>query len=812
MPSRFEKLFSIKPTERVERLRKYYQGLTSVYKIDIDRIITRVMRDTEGEPMVLRRAHSFAAVVRELPIDIFPDEPFVGWLASAPAAVNVVSHQRGPWFDAHIDQVEIISDEDRKELKEDILPYWKGNGKWERTRMGRAFGLFPEATCGLLWPGTERTETKMVFTDTPGIFGELMSHTHVGHGSYGHEKVLKKGFLGIKRDAEERLGRIDHSNPDELQKVPFLKGVIIAMEAAAEIGKRFAALARERAKKEKDAQRKAELLKMAEICDRVPASPPRTFHEALQCVWFTHILNWYETPGTGGMTVGRIDQFLYPYYENDVKEGCLTKEEAQELVDCWLMRFAQDASRLSASVGVSHHIDVGGLKPDGSDASNELSHIFIEGVMHARMEEPNFGVLVHSKTPDNLLIKASELCSMGIGHPMFVNHDGVVENLLGRGTMGGPPVTLELARKAGVIGCNEPCVTNMDSGYVLGALVPMPAVLELALNNGVSPRFGKKLGAETGDPRKFESFEEVREAVRAQLSYVLGHVATVTNICELALAEMHPTVYQSALIEDCIENGVPREAGGARYNFGPGIGTLGVVDVGDSLTAIKRLVFEEKKITMAELCDALEKDFEGYDELHSMLVNAPKFGNDDDYVDEQVAWVLRTYSDEVTSLRNTRGGRLLPVQIPLASYVPFGMMTSALPSGRKAGRPLSDGVSPTQGNDVNGPTAILRSVGKLDNIRMFLGQTLNMKLSPEMFKDEQGVKRFADLIRTFVDQKIHHIQFNVVSSDTLRAAQNEPEKHKDLLVRVAGYCTYFVWLGKEIQDSIIARTEHGFSG
>jgi len=815
-----DSVITINPTPRVKRLRERYLHLQRAISIGRARIVTRVMKETEGEPMVTRRAKAFAATVREMPTNIYPDELFVGWLATAPSVCHIHFEDGAHWLDKG-DELDIlstreimpflISDEDKRELREEILPYWRAQGNYERTKSGRAYQLLPPEIRNLVFadPRDPSVSSAIVDIDNP-------LNWHVSHTVDGYEKVLKKGLLGIKKEAEERLSRADFNEHDELRKVPFLKGVIMAMEAAAEVGRRFAARASELAKKEEDVKRKAELVKIAEVCDWVPAKPARTFYEALQSVWFTHLLKWWESPIMGGTSPGRMDQYLYPYYENDIKEGRLTKEEAQELIECWFMRCGQYFDLL-ASVGVryyvdlalNHHIDLGGLRADGSDATNELSYMFIEAMMHTKLLEPLLGVLVHSKTPDDFLIKACQLCSLGTGHPQFLNHDVLVANLLARGTMGGPPVPLELARKSAAVGCVEPTVHNMDSGYVNGGWFNNAAPLEFVFTNGMSRHYHRKMGVETGDPRQFKSFDEVREAYKKQLDWLVRNHSIAQNICELATAGMYPTVYQSALIEDCIEKGICREEGGARYNFGPAINGIGAVDVGDSLTAIKKLVFEDKKIAMDQLCDALDKNFEGYDELRRMLLNAPKFGNDDDYADEQVAWVMHVFTKEVVKQSNTRGGYKMSAQVPLSAYVPFGMVIGALPSGRLAWAPLSDGVSPARGSDVKGPTAVLKSVGKINNVEVSTGEILNMRIDPAVFKDKDGFKRLADLIRAFVDQKIYHIQINVVSSDMMRAAQKEPNKYRDLVVKVAGYNAYFVHLDKPLQDGIIARTEHG---
>ena len=826
------RLFSIQPTTRFERLRKQYMEFSSrplpLYSIDVDRIITRVMRDTEGEAMILRRAKAFAAVVSEVPIEIFPDEPFVGWISGRPDANLLCAEQKAGFLEKELEAIPTISSEDKRIVREEIIPYWRGDGGYRRSRIRQAYEKYPPELRTLLYeiedPSGELSETitKMRVPGIPfvkidgaaeispvGVIGELMSHHHIGHGSHGYEKILQKGFLGIKEDAEKRMARIDPLNPEDLKIRSFLEAVIIAMEAAAGIGARFAALARENAIKEKNTERQAELNEIAAACDQVPALPARTFREALQSVWFAHILHWWETPLCRAIAPGRVDQFLFPFFKNDIDAKRLSVEKAQDLIDCWLLRMTQDAAPYVAESGEAHHIDLGGYKADGSDAVNDLSYLFLEGMMHTRLNEPNLGVLVHGKTPDKFLIRACELASLGFGQPMFLNADVFVENILARGTLGGPPVPLELARLSGAIGCNEPHVTNYESEYQTGGTLRMPAALTLALSDGWNPSKQLQTGLKTGDPRTFASFKDLQEAFRTQLSYLVKMCAVAININELILADVYPTAYVSALIEDCIEKGIPREEGGARFNFGPCIATSGAVDVANSLAAIKKFVFEEKSISMDRLLVGLAENFKTDDLLRQKLLAAPKFGNNDDYVDDLAVWVMKIFCEEVASQKNTRGGYMMPYQNPLGLYVPFGTLTPAMPSGRKAGEPLSDGISPTIGSDVSGPTAVIRSVGKIDSIRLYHGQSLNMRLDGSAFREKDGIGRFVALIRTFLDQKIHHIQFNLVSNEILRAAQEKPEDYRDLVVRVAGYCAYFVQLRKKIQDSIIDRTVHG---
>jgi len=658
-----KRILTVQPTQRVERQKQCYLNRNLVYSIDRDRIEVRVMKETEGEPMVTRKAKLFAAIVRELPIDIYPDELIVGWYDPMPNNCPLPV-KCAPTLEDNLDILSkrdhnpiFITEEQKRELREEIIPYWRGQGNWEKTRISPInYDPVPIDFPPELWYSLQS-----------------MASWHVGHFIANNEKVLKKGFLGIKKDAEERLARLDHSNPDELKKVPFLQGVIMAMEAAAEIGKRFAARARELAEEEVDTKRKAELLKIAEVCNWVPANPARTFYEAIQSIWFTHILHWWETRDAASISPGRMDQYLYPYFEADIREERITKEKVQELIDCFLLRpswflyslNSLDGYLLTDTAGIAQHIDVGGLRADGTDATNELSYMILEGMMHTRLVEPNIGVLVHSRTPEDLLIKACQLCALGSGHPIFLNNDNIVVNLLGRGNLGGQPITLEIARKASAMGCNEPSLAGMDSGYCTSVRIQsLPQILESVLTNGRKGFPEGLLGARTGDPRKFKSFEELQEAYRKQLSWAFEKETIATNIGERLMAKFDPTVYQSALIEDCIEKGICREASGALYNFGPFFSGIGAPDVGDSLTAIKKLVFEEKKITMDQLCYALEKNFEGYGDLRQMLVKVPKFGNDDDYADEQTVWVMHTFCQEAIKHKNTRGGHKLPVHPP----------------------------------------------------------------------------------------------------------------------------------------------------
>jgi formate C-acetyltransferase len=796
-----DRVLTTKPTERVERLRQTYLDTPDRAVIDILRIRTRIMQETEGETTVIRQAKAFAAIVREMPINIYPDEPFVGWLFCEPRGANLSAGQALA-IEGELDTLStrkinpfLVTDEDKRELREKIIPYYRAH-----------LDSFP--------PFPPEVESSLPFRRSSRERRRHYVGATLPHWTAGYEKVLKKGIVGVKKDAEERRDRLDLTKPEDFKKLTFLQGVIMALEAAAELGSRFAAKARELAEDENDLGRKTELFKIAEVCDQVPAHPARTFYEAIQSVWFVHILNALDNEHATGMGPGRPDQYMYPYYERDIAEGRITKEEAQELIDCWFMRYSQYYMIWRSDAGSygthtphtpGHHLDVGGLKSDGTDGANDLSYMFIEAMMHTLgMTEPTLGLLVHSKTPEDLLIKACQLTAMGGGYPMFINQDLRVGNLLARNEiMDGPPISLELARKGTGAGCHELVIPDMESGFNFTPL-NLAMILELTLTNGWNRILNRKLGIETGDAKQFKSFDEVKEAYSKQVSWRLRKGIIGSHITEMAL---QPKAFNSAMVEDCIEKGLSKEEGGARYNV-HAVQTWGRIDAGNSLAAIKRLVFDEKKITMEQLCHSLENNFKDHENILKMCMNAPKYGNDDDCADEQVAWVTHIVNEDAKKYKSTYGGCTVVTEVPSASYVAMGKIVGALPSGRFAGDPLCEAASPTLGSALNGPTAILKSAGKVNNAEMNMGQSLNMRLDPTIFEKEDGFKRLADLIRVFVDEKVDHVQINVVYSDTLRAAQQEPEKYKDLTVKVAGYNARFVTLHKELQDTIIARTEH----
>ncbi len=815
------------PTTRVQRLRETYLGLKPVLEIVRARILTRSMSETEGEPMVIRRAKAFAAIVKGMPMRIAPDELLVGYLGSTREA-QPIPVEHGPMIELTlgypVEKEYIFREEDEKELMEEILPYWKGAGNYEKTPSG----YIHHYLTNLFYADPDQFPAGGSMVGSMGTY-----YQETGHQVIDYPKLLEKGCLGVRDEAAQRLALLDPGDPDDLQKIPFLRAVIIAMEGASEVGKRFADKARAIAEQEEDERRGRELLRIAEVCDRVPAHPAETFYEALQSFWFAYILQYWESMEGKCHSFGRMDQYLYPYYERDLKEGRLTREEAQELIDCFLLRIPlvswsmEDLHFYIIGDLLLPHMSVGGYREDGTDATNELSYLFIEGMKHCRLPEPDFSVLVHREAPDDLILKGCELAAMGSGQPMFQNSDFIIEGLLSRGSMGGPPVTIEDARNAAEVGCQEPFIVGKDGIDITAGYINAGLALEFALNNGQNRmvpeqhaegplppwedmvRLNDGRGLETGDPRAFKAFEEVQDAFVRQLAFMVRNKLMTHKVRDMALAEMKPTLFQSALIEDCLEKGMSREQGGARYNWGPGLYPVGMADVTDSLAAIKKLVFDDKRFTMAELCDALDSNFEACGKMRKMLLQAPKYGNDQDYADEIMAWAVHEWASEVKTHKNLRGGYAIPGLQSLFLSVPYGREVGALPSGRLSGEPLSNGGSPSNAAAREGPTAIVNSLSKVDCLECNLGIVLNVRLTPELLRTEEGRGKVAALVKGIVDKQVMHIQFNVVSSDTLLAARQEPERYRDVVVRVAGYSAYFVNLPGAMQEEIINRTEHG---
>jgi len=785
---------------RIKRLRlKWYKNRPTVC-IHRARVYTQVHKETEGEPISLRRGKAFKRLCEEKPAVIQNDELIVGNSGCGPRYGNICPDYYCGWLSEELDTLStrendpyLIDEEQKREVREEIIPYWKGKSSYEYC-------------LGHLPPETKRLSYHTGFIDSEVKQFNSLGNTHLGIPNI----ALRKGFKGIEETARETLSKLSYTNPENHGKISYLNAVILSCEGMKIFGERHAEEARRLAKGEENLERKKELLEIAAICDWVPYNPPRTFHEAAQMAYFVQVGSYMEE-SSPGMGLGRFDQYMYPYYERDIKEGRLTKEKAQEIMECLWIKTAEFVWILDLQSALYFsgyqsflNVTVGGRKRDGTDATNELSYMCIQATDDTRLQHPSLSARIHKKSPDEFLTKCAELVRSVGTMPQMHNDDVGIPMLLGMG------IPFEDAYDYDIMGCGEVQIAGKFWRYGDGGYVNMGACMEFALNDGrsrVVPS-DRRWGLPTGDARKFKSYEEVEDAFNKQLAYFTEHLVITNMVTEAAHAELCPYPFVSSLFEGCVETGVDRTEGGAIYNGGPSIVSVGLSNVANSLAAIKKFVFDDKVIAMDELLDVLDKNFEGRADLQQMLLNrGPKYGTDNDYVDD----IARRVADLTAKLpfkyTSMRGCRFTSALYPVAVNVPMGMVVGALPSGRKAGTPLADGVSPEQGTD-RSPTEVIKTVSKFDHVRHPDGVLLNMKFSPALLAEERGVRNFVSLVRTFFDRGGWHIQFNVVSAEILREAQRHPAEYTTLIVRVSGYSAYFNDLCRETQDDIIARTEH----
>ena len=783
-------------TERVARLRQ--QSLEAVPSISSERaeLLTEFYRQTEGRLMSapVRRALAFQYLLEHKTICINEGELIVGEKGPAPKAAPTY-----PELCCHsLQDLDILNSREkisfvvtpqvRKVYEETIIPFWRGKTMREL--------LFSEMT----------EEWKAAYE--AGVFTEFMEQRSPGH-TVLDDKIYHKGMLDFKQDIQRSLDSLDYLNdPDAYDKQEELKAMSICADALIRFAERHAEKARELAGQETNPQRKKELERIAEICTHVPAHAPRDFWEALQYYWFVHLGVTTELNPWDAFNPGKLDQHLYPFYKKGLEEGTLTREQAEELLQCFWIKFNNQPAPPKVGVTAAEsstytdfaQINLGGVKPDGSDAVNEVTYLILDVIEEMRLLQPSSSIQVSKKNPDQFIKRAARIIRTGFGQPSVFNTDVVIQEMVRVGK------SVVDARCGGTSGCVETGAFGKEN-YNLTGYFNMPKVLEITLNNGVDPRTGRRIGLETGDPTRFKTFEELFEAYEKQLNYFVDIKIRGNNVVERLYARYLPAPFLSLLIDDCIARGKDYHDGGARYDTsyiqGVGLGTMA-----DALTAIKYHVFDQRTLTMAELLTALRDNFEGHERVRQMLLNkTPRYGNDDDYADQVMVAVFEAYFRAIDGRPNTRGGTYCINLLPTTVHVYFGSVVGATPDGRRAWTPLSEGVSPVQGADRRGPTAVIKSVAKMDHVRTG-GTLLNQKFTPQLLKDDTGLDKLVQLIRTYFRLDGHHIQFNVVDAATLRAAQEHPEQYRDLIVRVAGYSDYFCDLSKVLQDEIIARTEH----
>lgn len=684
-----------------------------------------------------------------------------------------------------------VSEEDLKVQEETIIPFWE-----KRSIRHKILENMSE-------------EWKDAYA--AGIFTEFMEQRGPGH-TVGSEKIYKKGFQDYKNDIIEARNRLDFLNDKEaFDKKAQLNAMEICCDAIMILGERYAAYARELAEKETDEIRKQELLQIAVNCDVVPAHAPKTFWQAIQMYWFVHLGVTTELNPWDAYSPGRLDQHLNPFYQKDIEDGILDDEKALELLECLWVKFNNQPAPPKVGITLKEsgtytdfaNLNTGGITPDGENGVNEVSYLILDCMDEMKLLQPSSNVQISKKTPTKFLKRACEISRKGWGQPAFYNTEAIIQELLNAGK------SIEDARRGGTSGCVETGAFGNEA-YILTGYFNLPKILELTLYNGYDIVSKKQIGLPLGYAKDFKSYDELYEAYKKQVEYLIDIKIEGSNIIEKIYAEYMPAPFLSIITNDCISRGKDYNAGGARYNTnyiqGVGIGTIT-----DSLAAIKYNVFDEKKFTMEELIEALEHNFEGYDMIANLVRNkTPKYGNDDDYADNIMKDVFNFYQKTVTGRPNMKGGTYRVNMLPTTCHVYFGEVMNASPNGRLAQKPVSEGISPEKGADVNGPTAVIKSCSKMDHLRTG-GTLLNQKFTPSVVKGEEGLDNMANLVRAYFNMDGHHIQFNVIDRETLIRAQQNPDEYKDLIVRVAGYSDHFRNLSKALQDEIIERTEQSFN-
>ena len=788
---------------RVERLRQRVIGERPSVDITRARLVTQVHQEHAGEPLVAVWGHAMHRLLTELPIAIAPCELIVGSPTLRPRAAQLYPEVQSAWLEAELNGVEMrewdpleMSRGDRQELRESILPYWKG-----RTIAERLYLQCPQDTARLIYMDPSTWPTR-----STGIIDNFsLIQKGIGTVVPNYRKVLELGVNGIIAQVDERLAKLDLTDPASISAMVFLRSARRTLEGLRIYAQRYAQLALELAHRECDDTRRAELLRIHGVCSRVPAEPARDFYEAVQSFWFTHLAVRIEESGHS-LSPGRFDQYMLPYLSAGDHDDTVL-----ELIECLYLKFSElmlfvnvDTSKFYTGVPQWQNLNLGGRRADGVDATNTLSYLCLDAMIDLKVVQPDISVRIHTETPEDFLRKACELSRLGTGHPKFYNEDLIAYSMACKG------LSLEEARDFAIMGCVEPRVQAKEGIHLTGGFVNLPMAVELALNDGVWRRTGTQVGLRTGDPRTFTSYDQVDRAYKAQLAHLIHHMFVVNAIAESAYSELLCSPFLSSLTDGCIDSGRPLQKGGAQYNFGPAVNEIGIADTGDSLAAIKKLIFDERRVEMRELVDALEHDFQGFEDLRALLRReAPRFGNDDDYVDFITRDAVQFGNHEVMRHHNIFGGPAQAGIIAVTAGIPFGGVVGALPSGRQAGQPLADNSSPSSGSDRLGPTAIARSVTKLDLAALRNGTLLNLRFTPQSVAGTDGLHKFVALVRGLCDVGCWHAQFNVVDTDTLRRAQEHPSEYADLLVRVAGYSAYFTQLHRDVQEDIIRRTEHG---
>lgn len=786
----------MKMNERVRKLRE--QSLNAVETLSAERavLITQFYKSDESRELSapVRRAKAFEYLLRNKKICINDDELIVGERGPAPKLtptypeislhstrdLDILNSREKVFFK--------VDEEVKRVYENEIIPFWKGKSNRDKIM-------------GLMTP-------EWIKAYKAGVFTEFQEQRAPGHTVLGY-KMFKTGFLQLKDEIRDSLSLLDFYNDTlAFEKQEELKAMDIACDAIIMYAGRHADELEKMITTEKNETRRSELSKMASVCRRVPANRPETIHEMLQHYWFIHLGVVTELNPWDSFNPGRLDQHLFPVYSKEIENGTITKEEVYELLGCFWVKFNNHPSPPKMGVTAQESstytdfclINLGGVGPDGKDAVNEMSYILLEVIKEMRILQPGSMVQISKKTPDQFIHKALDIIRTGFGQPSCFNTDAIIQELQRQGK------SLVDARNGGCSGCVETGAFGTES-YWLTGYFNLPKVFELTINNGYDNPTNQQVGLQTGQASDYKSFEELMEAFKRQLNYLIDIKVRGNNVIEKTFATYLPVPFLSLLVEDCIASGKDYNCGGARYNTSY-IQGVGLGSITDMLTSVRYHIYDKKNYSWNEVMKALSSDFEGYEQMqYDMIFNSPKYGNDDDYADQHAVAVFEIYYDAVNGRPTSRGGTHRINMLPTTSHVYFGSVTGATPDGRKAHLPLSEGISPFQGVDRQGPTSVIKSASKIDHLRTG-GTLLNQKFSPQFFEDENSYDNLTALIRSYFILDGHHIQFNVVNAETLKDAQKHPELHRDLIVRVAGYSDYFNDLGEDLQNEIINRTEH----
>ena len=784
-------------SNRIERFKRAY--IESKPSISIQRAVafTASHQQTEGESVIIRRAKAFREVCASIPATIFAEELIVGAIGEFRKSGIVCPEYSWQWVDKEMDSFESrnqdpyqIDEAAKQALRRSVFPYWQGKSL-EETFLSRI-----------------NDETAKILVDTGIIDNDSKWRSAVGEVTADYQDIIfKKGFGGLKQDAVEQLAQLEPTTAEALEKIEFYRAAIYVCEGIITLASRYADQAAALAATESDAARKQELLAISSICRKVPEHPPETFYEAIQTVWFTQ-LGSILSENSLALNLGRFDQYMYSYYAKDIASGAITPDKAQELIEAlwlklseWVWAISSNTAKFFAGYNSFQNLTVGGRTRDGRDATNELSYMCLKATENVKTHQPGLSVRIHPDSPDEFLLAVCKLIRVGTGFPA-VHNDRV-----GSAMLMAAGLSPEDARDWSNCGCVVPHFRKVGE-WTSAVSINLAAAIEFALNQGVSRVTGEKMGLDEKAASAFAAYEDVEAAYYKQLAYLIKHSVIGSITAQQIHAEMVPRPYLSLLVDGCLEKGKDLSRGGAKYNVGPVLTGIGVADSANSLAVIKKLVFEEKKYTLSDITNALANNWVGYEELRKAAMSCPKYGNDDDYVDSIAVEISEFYHKEIKTYKDFFGSPFNSAFMGISNYIPAGSVIGATPDGRLAKSPLTEGVSPHAGTDLTSPTAAMRSVAKINHDVHSGGTLLNIKFAPELLESDRSLRNLASIIRAYFALGAFHVQFNVISTETLRKAQANPEDYRDLLVRVAGYSTQFVNLSREAQDAIIERTTY----